>query len=85
MAPMNRGFAITVSLVGAVICYSTWVQLRTKNVYTGVSIERLRYAHLSDNERLGMTCLSAHGRLDATQGHPREFCRPFLAEVGLPH
>jgi tRNA(Arg) A34 adenosine deaminase TadA len=77
---MKRAFAITVTLVGAVFCYGTWVWLRTRNVYTGFSIERVRYSHLSDDERLRMTCLSAHGRLDAAQGNPREFCRPFHKE-----
>ena len=83
MDPMKRGFAITATLVAAGLGYCTWARLRTENVYTGFSIERLRYAHFSDNERLRMTCLGAHGRLDAIKGHPREFCRQFLKEAGL--
>jgi hypothetical protein len=63
--------------------YWAWVVQRTEDVYTGVSLERLRYAHLSDTQRLRMTCLGAHGRLDAARGHPRDFCRPFLREAGL--
>jgi len=72
-----------VTLVAVGLSYSRWVRLRTENLYTGLSIERLRYAHLSDVQRLRMTCLGAHGRLDATKGHPRKFCRPFLKEAGL--
>lgn len=63
--------------------YCAWVVNRTEGTYTRLSQERVRYAHLSDVERLQMTCLGAHGRLDASKGHPSDFCLPFLKEKGL--
>ena len=63
--------------------YWAWVVQRTVGVYTGVSLERLRYAHLSDTQRLRMTCLGARGHLDVARGHPRDVCRPFLRESAL--
>jgi hypothetical protein len=79
----RRWLLIPLILSGAGMGYWAWVVQRTEDVYTGVSLERLRYAHLSDTQRLRMTCLGAHGRLDAARGHPRDFCRPFLREAGL--
>ena len=63
--------------------YWAWVVNRTEGIYTGLSLERVRYAHLSDAQRLRMTCLGAHGRQDAAEGHPRVVCLPFLREAGL--
>lgn len=63
--------------------YWAWVMNRTEGIYTGLSPERVRYAHLSDEERLRMTCLGARAQLDAAKGHPRDFCLPFLKEAGL--
>lgn len=74
---------ISLTLLATGLSYEAWVVKRTGGVYTGVSLERLRYAHLSDQQRLQMTCLGAHGRQDATLGHPRDFCQPFLKEAGL--
>lgn len=79
----RRWLLIPVALLVAGVGYAIWVVQRTEGLYTGVSLERLRYAHLSDTQRLQMTCLGAHGRQDAAQGHPRDFCRPFLREAGL--
>ena len=55
----------------------------TEDVYTEVSLERLGYANLSDTQRLRMTCIGAHCRQDAAQGHPRDLCVLFLNEAGL--
>jgi hypothetical protein len=63
--------------------YWSWVVQRTEGIYTGLSLERMRYAHLSEEQRLRMTCLGSHGRLDAARGHPRGFCVRFLKEAGL--
>ncbi|MCP9913342.1 hypothetical protein KBZ07_07965 [Cyanobium sp. BA20m-14] len=79
----RRWLLIPVILSGACMGYWAWLVQRTEDVYTGVSLERLRYAHLSDTQRRRMTCFGAHGRLDAARGHPRDFCRPFLREAGL--
>ena len=74
---------IPLALLAAGLGYGAWVAQRNDGVYTGISLERLRYAQLSDQQRLRMTCLGAHGRQDAAQGHPRDFCLPFLKEAGL--
>ena len=79
----RRWLLIPLILSGAGMGYWAWVVQRTEGVYTGVSLERLHYAHLSDTHRLRMTCLGARGRLDAARGHPRDVCRPFLREAGL--
>jgi hypothetical protein len=79
----RRWLLIPLILSGAGMGYWAWVVQRTEDVYTGVSLERLRYAHLGDTQRLRMTCLGARGRLDAARGHPRDFCVPFLREAGL--
>ena len=79
----RRWLLIPLILSAAGMGYWAWVVQRTEDVYTGVSLERLRYAHISDSQRLRMACLGAHGRLDAARGHPRDFCRPFLREAGL--
>lgn len=79
----RRWLLILLALLAAGISYGAWVVKRTEGIYTGFSVERLRYAHLSDSQRLRMACLGAHGRLDAARGHPRDFCRPFLREAGL--
>ena len=79
----RRWLLIPLILSGACMGYWAWVVQRTEDVYTGVSLERLRYAHISDSQHLRMACLGAHGRQDAAQGHPRDFCSPFLREAGL--
>lgn len=79
----RRCLLIPLALLIAEVGYWVWVVLRTEGYYTGVSLDRLRYAHLSDTHRLRMACLGAHGRLDAAHGHPMGFCRPFLREAGL--
>ena len=79
----RRWLLIPLILSAAGMGYWAWVVQRTEDVYTGVSLERLRNAHISDSQRLRMACLGAHGRLDAARGHPRDFCRPFLREAGL--
>lgn len=48
-------------LTGAGMGYWAWMVPRAECVYTGVSFERLRYAILSDEQRLRMTSLGAHG------------------------
>lgn len=78
---MPRWLLIPLALLAAGFGYGAWVVQRTEDVYTGVSLERLRYAHLSDIKRLQITCLGAHGLQDAAEGHPRDFCRPFLREA----
>lgn len=78
----RRWLLIPLILLGAGMGYWAWVVQRTEDVYTGVSLERLRYAHLSVTQRLQMTCIGAHGRLDAARGNPRNFCRPFLRKAG---
>lgn len=79
----SRWLLIPLALLAAGLGYGSWVSQRTKGYYTGISLERLRYAHLSEQQRLRMACLGAHGRLDAAQGHPRDFCLPFLREASL--
>jgi hypothetical protein len=79
----RRWLLIPLIFSAAGMGYWAWVVQRTEDVYTGVSLERLRYAHFSDTPRLRMTCLGAHGRLDAARGHPRAFCVPFHREAGL--
>ena len=63
--------------------YWSWVVGRTKDFYTGFSMERVRYAHLSHEQRLRLACLGARARLDASQGHSRGFCLRFLKQGGL--
>ena len=41
----------------------------------------MRWAYLDDLQRQRSTCLGAHGVQDALQGHPRDFCVPFLPEL----
>jgi len=79
----RRWLLIPLALLAAGLGYGAWVVQRTEGYFTGVSLERLRYAHLSDQQRMRMTCLGAHALHDAAQGHPRDFCRPFLREAGL--
>ena len=79
----RRWSLIRLILAGAGMGYWAWVRPRAEGVYPGVSLERLRYALLSDEQRLRMTCLGSQGRQDAAQGHPRDFCVPFLNEAGL--
>lgn len=79
----RRWLLIFLALLATGLGYGAWVVQRTEGVYTGVSLERLRYAHLSEQQRLRMTCLGAHGLQDAAQGHPRDVCRPFLREAEL--
>ena len=79
----RRWLLIPLILSAAGMGYWAWVVQRTEDVYTGVSVERLRYAHISDSQRLRMAWLGGHGRQDAAQGQPRDFCSPFLREAGL--
>ena len=60
-----RWLLLPLALLMAGLGYWSWVVQRTEGTYTGISLERMRYAHLSDHQRLRMTCLGAHGRLDA--------------------
>lgn len=63
--------------------YGTWVLQRTEGIYAGLSIERLRYAHLNDQQRLELSCLGAHARIDAARGHAIPACRSILKQAGL--
>lgn len=84
MTPAGRRWLLgAVILTAAGVGYGAWVRQRTEGYYIGLSLERLRHAHTSDRQRLRMACLGAHGRLDAAQGHPRQFCVPLLKEAGL--
>ena len=64
------------------LVYGAWVLQRTKDIYVGLSIERLRYAHLNDQQRLELSCLDAHARIDAVRGHARPVCRTILKQAG---
>jgi hypothetical protein len=58
-----------------------WVEQRTDGYFAGASAARMRWAYLDDLQQQRSTCLGAHGVLDALQGHPPDFCLPFLPEL----
>lgn len=66
---------------GAAALWWRWVEARTEDYFVGASLARVRWTHLTDQQRLRSTCLGAHGVQDALQGHPRDFCLPFLPEL----
>jgi hypothetical protein len=74
---------VTLLLAGGILGYARWVYQRTEGIYTGISAERIKYAHISDADRDRMTCLGAHGRKDLAEGHPRSFCVPIYKKEGL--
>jgi hypothetical protein len=52
-------------------------------MHTGISFNRIKYAHLSEAKRERMACLSAHGMKDLAVGYPKEFCIPIYKREGL--
>jgi len=80
---LNPLVASGAALILIGVGYWVWVVHRTEGIYTGISLERLRYAHMSDQQRLRLTCLGARAALDAARGHARDHCLQFLQEANL--
>lgn len=63
--------------ISSLTLYGAWIYQRTEGYFVGVSWSRLRWAHMSDEQRDRATCLGAHGQQDAAEKHPRDFCKQF--------
>jgi hypothetical protein len=64
-------------ILASSVLYGVWVYQRTDGYFVGLSWARIRWAHMSDEQRDRATCLGAHGSQDAREGHPRSFCMHF--------
>jgi hypothetical protein len=73
----------TILLAGGLLGYIEWVHQCRVGVYRALSFERIRYAHVSDEDRDRMTCLGAHGRKDLGEGQPRSLYIPIYKTQGL--
>ena len=64
--------------------YAGWVFFQTNGIYTGFSIQRIRFAHLSPTQRHKQMCLGARAIKDALNGNVRSDCIFSLRKAGIP-
>lgn len=75
----NLGLGVALLSTGA-IGYWLWVCYQTQGIYTGFSLQRIRFAHMTEIQRLEQACNSAHALSDLAAGHSAWFCRKVVKD-----